>query len=518
MDDTKSSAAAVPPTTAGTASPDAQRGRTDLNLAERLRGAQESLLGRPRLSIRLRLVASLSLCFFLCAAFSLGSLTILRKLRAKLHLLQTIERLDDRILRVRAMADEGILSSDDVEGVLERAKEAEVLLRKEAPAMEAVDQEVLPSVLRHTEACRRLLSAAIEGGRARGGLGALPPAQAAELRASGADTNRLLEAMIRRQRASADAIQRLAETGPLVLLGVLLVLFGVITFSFTRALDAPIRRFKGYTARIAAGDFSFIRPARRYRDEFSDLAMAVNEMLAELRIQQDRVVKGAKLAAVGTLTSGIAHELNNPLNNIAITTEALMENLPTMGDEEKWRLLQDIYFETERASEVVKSLLDFTRHEKPEMVPLDLAEVIQSTFRLAQNEMTINDVSFACDVPTDLPRIRASPNQLRQVFLNLFINGIQAMPQGGTLSVSARIHEPDKVCVEIRDAGVGIAPDVLPRIFDPFFTTKEPGKGTGLGLSVSLGIIRKFGGDIEVASEPGKGTAVHVCLPRAEER
>ena len=160
----------------------------------------------------------------------------------------------------------------------------------------------------------------------------------------------------------------IADSGPLALVAFLLALFALITFFFTQALNAPIRRFAGYTGRIAGGDFSFIPPARRYRDEFTDLAVAVNQMLAELRAQQDRMVQGAKLAAMGTLTSGIAHELNNPLNNIAITAEALMEGLPKLGEEEKWRHLQDIYFETERASEIVKSLLDFTRQEKPEMV------------------------------------------------------------------------------------------------------------------------------------------------------
>jgi len=495
----------------------AQHGRPDLDVADRLRSAQEALLARPRRSIRLKLVASLLLCFFLCCAFTLLSLDLLHQTRARLRLLQTIERLDDRILRVRTLADEDIFSSGDLERVLAGAKDAERVLRTESLTLESADREVLPKLLRNAEACRRLLTASAKDGRARGG-GVLSPDQTAELRSSGADANRVLEAMIGRQRVAVDGILGVAETRSLFLLGFLLVLFAVITFSFTRAFVAPIRRFKGYTSRIAGGDFTFIRPARRYRDEFTDLAVAVNQMLAELRAQQNRVVKGAKLAAVGTLTSGIAHELNNPLNNISITTEALMEGLTSLSEEEKWRHLQDIYFETERASEIVKSLLDFTRKEKPEMVALDLAEVVQSTLRLAQNEMAINDVSLTVEIPPGLPRVRGAANQLRQVFLNLLLNAIQAMPEGGTLWVSANTHEANRVCVEIRDSGIGIPAEVLPHVFDPFFTTKEPGKGTGLGLSVSLGIIRKFGGDIQVTSEPGKGATFHVCLHTAEPR
>jgi signal transduction histidine kinase len=502
---------------AETTTRDTPHDRPDLDIGGRLRSAQAELLARPRLSIQLRLVASLLLCFFLCCAFTLVSLDVLRKTRAKLHLIQAIERLDDRILRVRALGDEGILSSGDLEMVLDGAKDAERVLQTESLAMEPADRDVLPNLLRNAEVCRRLLIASAKDGRARG-VGVLPPAQTAELRSSGANANRVLEAMIRRQRAAADGVLGVAETGALVLLACLLVLFAVITFSFARALVTPIARFKGYTGRIAGGDFTFIRPARRYRDEFTDLAVAVNQMLAELRTQQNRVVKGAKLAAVGTLTSGIAHELNNPLNNISITTEALMEGLTSMSQEDKWRHLQDIYFETERAGEIVKSLLDFTRKEKPETVALDLAEVVQSTLRLAQNEMAINDVSLTVAIPPNLPRVRGAANQLRQVFLNLLLNAIQAMPEGGKLWVSASTHEADRVCVEIRDSGIGIPPEVLPHIFDPFFTTKEPGKGTGLGLSVSLGIIRAFGGDIHVTSEPGKGATSHVCLPTAEPR
>jgi signal transduction histidine kinase len=484
----------------------------EVDIAARLRTAQEALLGRPRLSIRVRLVASLSLCFLLCCAFTLVSLDVLHRTRAKLHLLQTLERLSDRMV-----ADQGLITAGHVDRVLEGAREADELLRElRPPSMSEEGRQALPNLVRQAETCRRALaSSSREGGGS--GPGTLPPAQAAQLRGAEAEAHRVLTALVRRESAEVDRILGRAEGGSLVLLGLILLLFTVITFAFARALQAPIARFKGYTGRIAGGDFSFIRPARSYRDEFSDLAVAVNQMLAELRAQQNRIVKGAKLAAVGTLASGIAHELNNPLNNISITAEALMEGLATLDDEEKWRHLQDIYFETERASEIVKSLLDFTRKEKQELVALDLTEILNSTFRLAHNEMTLNDVVLSSDVPADLPRVRGVANQMRQVFLNLLINAVQAMPGGGTIRVSVNGHEPDKVCVEIRDEGVGIPADVLPRIFDPFFTTKEPGKGTGLGLSVSLGIIRKFGGDIQVASEPGKGTTVHVCLPRAAE-
>jgi two-component system, NtrC family, sensor kinase len=487
------------------------------NLAEQLREAEAALLSRPRVSMRLRLVVSLALCFLLSCAFSLGAFSLLRTAKAKLLLLQTLERLDDRMLRVRALADEGTLAAADIDKVVESLGQAEPLLRSDSDALEANDRDAAPTLLVQLDTCRRLLSA-LRRGASGGGPAALPAGQAAELRRAEAEGGRLLEAVIRHERVSLDTTVRLAEAGPLVLLGLQLLLFVGIVAAFAKALVQPIRRFGEYTARIAAGDYSFIAPARGYRDEFSDLALAVNTMLGELQAQQDRLVKGAKLAAVGTLTSGIAHELNNPLNNVAITAETLMEELPTLSDDEKWHLLQDIYFENERASEIVRSLLDFTRQEPAEAGAVDLAEVIGSTLRLAQNEMNLNNVSFSCELPPDLPRVRGTANQLRQVLLNVLLNAIQAMPGGGRVWVSAGTPEAGRVCVEVRDEGEGIPPEVLPRIFDPFFTTKEPGRGTGLGLSVSLAIVRTFGGDLQVASEPGQGTTVHACLPRAEER
>jgi two-component system NtrC family sensor kinase len=486
-----------------------------LELADRLRQAQETLKGRPRLSIRQRLFASLALCFLLCTAFSLGSFEILRELTHKLRLVQMLERLDDRVLRVRALADEGRLSAPELELVLQRADQALDLL-KQAPSAAEADGDLLPLLEREAETWRRLLESATPADGRAGGTALLTGESAAQVRATATEASRRLTQRIRRERSRINTFLRAAEIGPLALLAVLFVLFALITYAFTRALVMPIHRFKGYTSRIAGGDFSFIRPARSYRDEFSDLAMAVNQMLAELRVQQSRMVQGAKLAAVGTLTSGIAHELNNPLNNISITTEALMEGLKGFNELAIWQHLQDIYFEAERASEIVKRLLDFTRTERPQMALLDLREVLESTVRLVQNEMSINNVVLEMDIPSDLPRIRAVLGQLRQVFVNLLLNSVQATPTGGKISICTKIHGPERVCVEIGDSGSGIPADILPHVFDPFFTTKEPGRGTGLGLSVSLGIVRSFGGDMQVASEVGSGTTVHVCLPKGE--
>jgi two-component system NtrC family sensor kinase len=277
----------------------------------------------------------------------------------------------------------------------------------------------------------------------------------------------------------------------------------------------PLSRAVEYTQRIAAGDFSMITPKRSYRDEFSDLAIAINRMICELREKQEQLVQSRKMAAIGTLTSGIAHELNNPLNNIGITSEALLQGLDDYSDEQKRKMLEDIFIEVERANGTVRNLLDFTRVERPMLDSIDVKELVTSSLHLVNNELTINHVEVESDFQENLPPIRANLRNLQQVFLNLFLNGIQAMPGGGKLRIRGREDDTGAwVVVDVADTGCGIAPENLPKIFDPFFTTKEEGKGTGLGLSVSYGIIQKMGGKITVESEVGKGTAFHIHLAK----
>lgn len=488
----------------------------DLTLAEELRRAQDAILARPRLSITLRLVTSLTLCFLLSTAFALATMWILWQVREKQHALDAIERVSFQVSQADDLVREASPGQDELREARQHLDAALSILEDGGPGLtRGVGEVEIATLARQLAEVRTALVDNEDSLREPASIGMSARAQ---LRSHAAAANRDVESLLAVQHGSLERLLKTSERAPLAFVAVLLVLFAVITAFFASALVSPIRRFQSYTTRIAAGDFALIAPSRAYRDEFSDLALAVNQMLAELQAHQDRCVRAGKLAAVGTIASGIAHELANPLNNISITTEALLEDLPTLSDEEKWKLLQDVYFETERASEIVKSLLDFTRQEKPQMVALDLGEVIRSTFRLVQNEMTINNVTLVDEVTPGLPQVRGAANQLRQVFLNLFLNAIQAMPRGGNVTVRVTRHEAERVCAEVQDEGVGIPPEVLPHIFDPFFTTKEPGKGTGLGLSVSYSIIKKFGGDIQVRSETGRGTLFHVCLPIAGEQ
>ena len=182
-----------------------------------------------------------------------------------------------------------------------------------------------------------------------------------------------------------------------------------------------------------------------------------------------------------------------PLNNISLTTETLIEDLDGFSRDETIEMLKDIFVQVERAGATVRDLLDFTRRDKTVAEPVAVSELVESSLKLVENECSLANVESENLIGKDLPRVRGNFRSLQQVVLNLLINAIQAMPDGGRLTVDARCEETGWLRIDVSDTGVGIPEEVLERAFDPFFTTKEVGTGTGLGLSVSYGIIEKIG-------------------------
>jgi two-component system NtrC family sensor kinase len=321
-----------------------------------------------------------------------------------------------------------------------------------------------------------------------------------------------MESLLERERV---ALNEMLHSSFLAVIGFFTFMFismALVAVLLIQAVLGPLKRFERYTGRIAAGDYSLIVPARRYRDEFSQLALAINNMLQELELRQQQLIQSAKMAAVGSLTSGIAHELNNPLNNIGLVTEDLRENFPDHTDEQKLMMLSQIETQVERASTTVRNLLDFTRSDKPVFTNVSIYDVIRDTSRLLGNEMKLNGVELSVSMDDGLPVIIGNPRNIQQVFLNIMLNAIQAMPTGGQLTVKG-YTEQDFLRVDVQDTGDGIAPEDIGRVFDPFFTTKEPGTGTGLGLAVSYSIMEAHRGKISVDNNIGQGTIFSVFLP-----
>jgi len=228
---------------------------------------------------------------------------------------------------------------------------------------------------------------------------------------------------------------------------------------------------------------------------------------------EQRLVQADKLSSIGLLAAGVAHEVNTPL--AVISTYAQMLAKQVAEDEQKSRLLEKIAKQTFRASEIVNSLLNFSRTSSTSFAEVSVNRVIQETLSLLEHQLEKVGVRVETDLEEPMPPISANTGKLQQVFLNLFLNARDAMEGGGTLSVKTTARESGAL-IEIRDTGPGIPAELIHRIYDPFFTTKGSRKGTGLGLSVTYGIIQEHGGSIDASNRPGGGACFHLELPWAK--
>ncbi|EKO39822.1 MAG: histidine kinase [Solidesulfovibrio magneticus str. Maddingley MBC34] len=301
---------------------------------------------------------------------------------------------------------------------------------------------------------------------------------------------------------------------PMAYLGIFLVFMAILIRVIAVSLLRPLAMIGTITARVAKGDFSPVDSGGHHIVEVAGLLDALNRMALELTANQEDLLQARKIAALGTLTAGIAHEINNPINNIALSAESLLEVHGDALDDDAREIAGDILAQADRAGEIVRNLLDFSRTEKAQFSPLAPDVVVKSSVALLKNQLLISGLTIRLDVPPNLDRVAGNLRHLQQVFLNLLQNAAQATPAGGTIDVAGR-DASDFVCLSVRDSGQGIDPENLPHIFEPFFTTKDVGQGTGLGLAVTYSIIKRHGGRIEVESEPGQGTAFFVYLPKA---
>ncbi|MBT8351194.1 MAG: PAS domain S-box protein [Deltaproteobacteria bacterium] len=234
------------------------------------------------------------------------------------------------------------------------------------------------------------------------------------------------------------------------------------------------------------------------------------QMERALRDTQEQLLQSEKLAAMGRLTSQVAHELNNPLYGIMNTLELLKTEIP--ADNKRRKILDMALSETIRLSDLLRKMLSFSKPDQEERHPVDINSVLDEILLLHEKQLKENDIHLVATFAEGLGLVNASKNQLRQVFLNMVANARDAMPEGGSLSVLTE-GDTDKGYVKISDTGTGIREEHLDKIFDSFFTTKGEVKGVGLGLSVCYGFIEDHGGDIEVKSQMGEGTTFIISLP-----
>jgi len=490
---------------------------TDLaSMAER---AQRALEQRPKISIRTRLTMGAAAWFILTVGLAAASIVTITRIKDKLDFTVAADRFTFEIQQARRFEKNYFLYRTNLPEALEHVQLAQEILDREEEHIQSVIGEAdlqrmighlmeyhillvqLQDLDLHSDPTTSEYYGIIEAG----------------LRENGAELVAVAEDLVNRERRAVDSMLRISERIPIGFVVVLLLLLLYLVVFFARQILAPLARMMKTAERVANGDFTPITPVRKFHDEFSQLSVAMNRMMIQLAHRHDLLVQAHKLKAVGTLTAGVAHELNNPINNIMLTAASLQEDYPELDEEERLDMVNDLVGESERAQKIVRNLLDFARESNIESDAIQPIRLVEETLQLATNQIKLAKVKVRGEIDENLPIVHGDFQQLTQVLLNIVLNALDAMPEGGKLTIRlSAARGGDFVSLEFTDTGTGIPDHLLGSIFDPFFTTKPGAKGTGLGLSVSLGVIQQHGGDIQVQSDPGVGTTFTVLLPTAK--
>lgn len=310
-----------------------------------------------------------------------------------------------------------------------------------------------------------------------------------------------------------------------------IIIFGtIVNIKLAHSIALPIKNLEEVTKQVANGDFSRNIEVHG-KDEIASLAVSFNEMEARLKDtmnslelaiknlhnKQKQLFETEKLATLGKFSAGVAHEINNPL---AIINEKaglikdyidMSEDFPNKG--KFLTLLNSIFVSVNRCSAITHRILGFARKADFTIEPIDINEIVSDVLGFLEREIFYKSIRIETILREDLPMFNSDKIQLEQIFLNLIKNAIDAVEDGGLISISTDIKDDRIVTASVKDNGHGIPEEMLKNIFEPFFTTKEKGKGTGLGLSITHGIIKRLGGNISVESELNKGTIFAVEIP-----
>lgn len=326
----------------------------------------------------------------------------------------------------------------------------------------------------------------------------------------------------------------------------------IILYNF---VSKPISLLEEGMKRIAQGDLDYeikintsdemgllartfnnmTKDIKRYKENMENWTKALEEEIqkktAEIMKAHEQLINAEKLASLGRMAAGVAHELNSPLTGIVTFAHLMLKRLPPENKQDR-EDLEIIIEQANRCSKIIKGLLGFSRKATAERVEININTLLDSTIAMVRNQAKFHNIKFVLNFDESLPMIHVDPNQMQQVFLNLLINAADAMNERGQITIATRtVGESEEtpwfkmghpqegkkyIEIEFTDTGPGIPEEYMGKIFEPFFTTKPVGKGTGLGLAVSYGIIKRHGGNITVRSEPGKGASFFIRLPVEE--
>ncbi|MBD3290186.1 HAMP domain-containing protein [candidate division KSB1 bacterium] len=321
-------------------------------------------------------------------------------------------------------------------------------------------------------------------------------------------------------------------------LGFLLIV--LISYLLTRSVTRPLGELVGITQSITTGDLNhevkvksydeigklglsfntMVKSLKRMKGELEEwgktLELKVKERTEELEAMQAKVIQTERLASLGQLAAGIAHEINNPLGGILVLSSLVLENLEK--EDGNRQNLEEVVKQTIRCRDIVKGLLQFSRQTEAKKSLVNINDILNNTLALIEKQAMFHNIEVEKKFDDNLPLVLVDDSQYQQVFMNIILNAIQSMQEIGTLTLDTFNDEQENmVVVEIGDTGTGISEEIINKIFDPFFTTKEVGKGTGLGLSIAYGIVTRHNGKMTVKSEVGKGTVFTISTPAAAE-
>jgi len=472
-------------------------------------------------SLRSKIIAGYIAGLLIILTFATFILTNLIFLEGRIRFFTVITRFVDTILEVRRYEKNYFLyrKRDDFEKALEYIDNAVKLMQENRKMFDAVQLggAMAGDTLKSTsEIATQMLTEyrkLLQGTTSKeGGFTTLQ----AGVRRAGRDLTDLAEYLARSERQIINETIVFTQKS---LIGAVVIFFAgtiFIAFLVSAIVIKPLKELELSMDNIASGRLEML-PISSEDKEIVSLKNAFERMIKEIFSQRD-IIRSEKLTSLGTMLAGIAHEINNPLSNISTSAEILAEELSGGDMEFKRDLIDQIVQETDRARDIVRSVLEYTREKEFRIEPTNVSSLVSETMRFIRSDIPPH-ITVRIDVPENLS-ITVDKQKFQHSLLNILKNAIDAMSdrtREGKLTIGAHASDERWVTMEISDTGMGIDEDSLPKIFDPFFTTKDVGRGTGLGLFISHNIIEQHGGSIDVESTRGKGTTFTITLP-AERR
>jgi signal transduction histidine kinase len=340
-----------------------------------------------------------------------------------------------------------------------------------------------------------------------------PPKLEQELRKHGRELTDFAERLAQQEREQIQTMLSGTRRNLLIWTALFVVGAAVITILTFQIVIQPLNELESNMKKISSGNFEMLS-LKSEDNEIKSINQAFNRMIRELFKQRQEIIRSEKLASLGTMLAGIAHEINNPLSNISTSSEILFEELEGSDTDLKKELSRQIISETDRAKDIIRTLLEFSREKDGEQRLVSLLTAVRDALTLVRGDLPAA-VSVHTNVPAEIT-ILADKQKIQRAFINLLKNAVDAIRdkgKAGSIQVAARKIGADEVEMTISDTGAGIPEGLLNKVFDPFFTTKDIGHGTGLGLYLTHRIIDQHHGTIKVESRPDEGTTFIIRLP-----